>query len=310
MSIFDQTNTMDAVKKIDAFRVTQGVDFLKYLKDRHQDSDNVKTPINFMADVEAKILGVGSVSGATLPWKKTEENFRFRPGEVTLWTGFNGHKKSMLLGYVTLNFIQNDAPVAIASFEMRPVSTIHRMLRQSLGVLSPDCAGFVDFLSWSDKKLFLYDQMGGVSAERLYGVIYYCADTLGIKHFVIDSLMRVIAGEDNYNSQKDFVVKLCEISQKTGVHIHLVHHMKKGDESKPSGRYDAKGSGALSDNVHNSLIVWSHKGEKHDYSTPDTVVVCDKQREGEWEGKIGLWFNPQSLQFSEFQTSESVRWVK
>src|SRR5690606_38306384 len=107
----------------------------------------------------------------------------------------------------------------------------------------------------------------------LYGVIAYCADELGVKHFVIDSLMRVISGEDNHNEQKDFVVRLCELAITKNMHIHLIHHTKKGKENEPSGRYDAKGSGAISDNVHNSLIVWSNKDKIKDM--PDAILKCD-----------------------------------
>jgi twinkle protein len=97
-------------------------------------------------------------------------------------------------------------------------------------------------------------------------------------------------------------VKLCEISNATGIHIHIVHHVKKGKESEPSGRYDAKGSGAISDNVHNSLVVWSNKEGIKDM--PDVILKCDKQREGEWEGKIALNFERESLRFNEaFSTS-------
>ena len=92
-------------------------------------------------------------------------------------------------------------------------------------------------------------------------------------------------------------MKLCEIAQKTNTHIHLVHHVRDGDESKPSTRYSAKGSKSISDNVHNSLIVWSNKDKIADM--PDAILKCDKQREGEWEGKIALSFNSEDLNFSE-----------
>jgi twinkle protein len=84
---------------------------------------------------------------------------------------------------------------------------------------------------------------------------------------------------------------------KCDIHIHLVHHVKKGKEGEVSGRYDAKGSGALSDNVHNSLVVWSNKDKNKDM--PDVVLKCDKQREGEWEGKVALTFCPESLRFEQ-----------
>ena len=32
---------------------------------------------------------------------------------------------------------------------------------------------------------------------------------------------------------------------------------------------------------------------------PDCVWRCDKQRHGNWEGKLGFWFNEPSLQYLE-----------
>jgi twinkle protein len=29
------------------------------------------------------------------------------------------------------------------------------------------------------------------------------------------------------------------------------------------------------------------------------MVICDKQRNGEWEGRIGLWYLPAAMQFVE-----------
>lgn len=39
---------------------------------------------------------------------------------------------------------------------------------------------------------------------------------------------------------------------------------------------------------------------------PDTLIICDKQRNGDWEGKIGLWFAPGPLQFLEDGVSPPV----
>jgi twinkle protein len=286
------------------------VDFLEYLHAREQDTDNVKRPIDFLDEIKARMSGSHGMSGSSMPWTKTHDNFRFRPGEITMWSGYNGHKKSMVLGYISLGFIQQNEPVCIASFEMKPSSTLIRMLKQASGTKSPTDLALDGFLKFADNNLWIYDQLGTVTAERLYGVIFYCADKLKIKHFIIDSLMRVIPGEDSYNAQKDFITRLSGIAKETNTHIHIVHHMRKGNESEPSGRYDAKGSGAISDNIDNSLIVWSVKGEKKNPDMPDTVIKCDKQREGEWEGNIPLWFLEDSLQFVGVQGGMPRTWIR
>lgn len=273
------------------------IDFEKYFKSREEDTQKIKKLIDYYDDIEAFLEHGTVIEGAKLPFAKTHDLFRFREGEVTLWSGFNGHKKSLLLGFAALGFLKANEKVCIASFEMKPISTINRMVRQYAQIKEAGYNEYADFMSFANENLYIFDQQGGMTPDRICGVIYYCAEQLGVKHFIIDSLMRVVAGEDKYNEQKDFVVKLCDIAIKTKIHIHLVHHTKKGREDVPSGRYDAKGSGAISDNVHNSLIVWSNKEKNKDM--PDVILKCDKQREGEWEGKIALNFENESLRFVE-----------
>lgn len=293
----NKKSRLDAiVEKLESISLPD-VDFEKYYRSHEEDNQKIKRAIDFYEQIEDFVENGHVITGAKLPFPKTHNRFRFRGGEVTLWTGYNGHKKSMLLGFAANQFLAESDKVCIASFEMKPISTLERMARQHTGMAKAGYDEFSDYLAFAGNNLYLFDQQGGLTPDRLLGVIYYCAEELKIKHFIIDSLMRVIAGEDKYNEQKDFVVRLCEVAIKTNIHIHLVHHTKKGKESEPSGRYDAKGSGAISDNVHNSLIVWANKEENPDM--PDVILKCDKQRQGAWEGSIALDFDNESMRFNE-----------
>ena len=44
--------------------------------------------------------------GETMPFLKSHELFRYRPSEMTLVTGYNGSKKSMVLGQIMLHLAQ------------------------------------------------------------------------------------------------------------------------------------------------------------------------------------------------------------
>jgi twinkle protein len=295
-------NQLEAIaEKLSAAKLPD-VDFEAYLKSTVTDSQKVKRVSDYYDEIEYFVEHGAEMTGSKTPFNKLNDLFGFRGGEVTMWTGYNGHKKSMLLGFFAINFIKQQEKVCIASFEMKAVSTITRITRQYTHIVKPGYDQYADFMSFAANNFYIFDHLGGISPERIYGVIMYCSNELGVKHFVIDSLMRVVAGEDKYNEQKDFVVKLCEIAQKTNTHIHLVHHVRDGDESKPSSRYSAKGSKSISDNVHNSLIVWSNKEKIIDM--PDVILKCDKQREGEWEGKIALSFNAHDLTFTEAYTTQ------
>ena len=115
--------------------------------------------------------------------------------------------------------------------------------------------------------------------------------------------------------QKDFVDELTAIARDLDIHIHLVHHIKKpDDESKVPGRYDAKGAGEISDQVDNVFMVWRNRPKEaleerqaqgatltpraeEVLNAPDVLIACDKQRNGDWEGRIALWFHKASLQY-------------
>jgi len=265
-------------------------------------------------DLLAAVRGGNEPVGARLPWAKTHDRIRFRGGEVTLWMGINGHGKSQILGQAALGFAAQGEPVCVASFEMRPVSTLRRMLRQVSMNDHPGEAAVRRLMQWAKGRFWLYDQLGTVKPEMLYAVIRYCADKLKIKHIVIDSLMKCVRGEDDYNGQKDFVDMLCTLARDHDVHIHLVHHVRKGEnEEKIPGKFDAKGTGAVSDQVDQVITCWRNKrkertvekllrqGHEIDMETrdqADELLIVDKNRHGEWEGTISLWYHPQSLQYT------------
>ncbi len=256
---------------------------------------------------------------AVMPWHKTHSMVGFRPGEVTVWGGANGNGKSLVTGQVALSLIAQGEKVCIASFEMKPAKTLERMGRQYSGFnpQDPAFAGseqarkelitvYEDFKGWTDGRLWLYDQQGTVTVPQVVAVARYCAKEKGITHFFIDSLMKCVAGEDDYNGQKRFVDELTAIARDYSIHIHLVHHIRKpADESHKPGKYDYKGTGAITDQVDNVISVWRNKpkekkrdeGKAVDDREPDALLICDKQRNGDWEGSIGLWFHRDSQQY-------------
>jgi twinkle protein len=256
---------------------------------------------------------------AVMPWRKTHKLIQFRPGEVTLWGGANGHGKSLVTGQVSLSLCTQGERACIASFEMKPLKTLERMARQWSGHNPADPAfdgnpeaqrQFIEvygqFKDWTETRLWLYDQQGTVTASQVCAVVRYCAKELSVTQFVIDSLMKCVAGEDDYNGQKAFIDDLTAIARDYGIHIHIVHHIRKpSDESHKPNKYDYKGTGAITDQVDNVISVWRNKvkekkreaGGDVNLQDPDCLLICDKQRNGEWEGNIGLWFDHGSQQF-------------
>lgn len=290
--------------------IPDNIDFSGY-EDEPESAHRILPASDWVQEVIDGFYNVAEVSHVRLGWKKTHDDFYFRPGEVTLWAGINGHGKSQAVGQVVLDLLTQEQRVCLASLEMRPDVSMRRMARQASGSRRPPVEFIRQFGKWTDGKLWIYDHYGSSNPRTILAVIRYAVDKFKVDHFVIDNLMKVVAGDDNYNGQKDFVDGLCQIASSTGVHIHLVLHAKKAkDENAPPGKFDIKGSGTVTDLVDNIFIVWRNKGKEDaerqgDHSMtqdPDMRLRLQKQRHGEGdenEGDYGFWFDPQSLQYLE-----------
>lgn len=240
---------------------------------------------------------------------KLRERIAFRPGEVTVWAGYNGHRKSMFAGQVALDLCVAHQRVLIASMEMQPAVTLARMARQAWGCARPTQAALEQFARWTDGRLWLFDHMGRVTPQVCMAVIRYFAEELQGSHVFVDSMMMVCASEESLDEQKQFMTDLVRSAQELGVHVHLVAHCRKPQtgEEKPPSKYDLRGSAAISDQAHNVITVWANKAKRAKLekdpndaaalADPDVAVTVEKQRNGQWEGRVGLWFHEPSMRF-------------
>jgi twinkle protein len=299
---------------------SEEVDFEKYLHNSDV-TEKVRDANAMLEEVREDFLNPQQESSQSMPWNKTSEGFAFRAGEVTLYAGGNGGGKSMITGQIALHLIKQNQKVMIASFEMKPKRTLFRMLRQFAGenITLPRFGSTQRYMNeiinrlqtFCFDRLWLYDQQGTVTAKQVIAVSRYSAMELGVQHIFIDSLMKCVSGEDDYNAQKAFVDELTALARDHNVHIHLIHHIRKlqSEEIKPN-KNDIKGSGAISDQVDNVLMVWRNKKKEHDAQngnddpmTPDAMLMCEKQRNGESEDWYSLWYHKESQQFIEASNS-------
>lgn len=243
------------------------------------------------------------LQGACLPWDRTHNIVRLRRGELTIWPGMSGHGKSMLIGQVALHLMAQGERVCIASMEMKPAATMQRMCRQAFASNSPDRRSIGDLHQWTDGRMWLYDQQGQVSPDRILAVARYCHQELEVTHLVIDNLLSCGIPEDGYDQQKQFVLALATHAHDTGQSVHLLAHSRKGkDELTPPGKFDVRGSASITDLADNVFSVWRNRGKEEaqdqgDHSKDrdeDALLTICKHRHGDWEGRIRLWFDRRS----------------
>ena len=264
--------------------------------------------------------------GDRMVWPKTHELIRLRESELSIWTGMNGHLKSMLCGQVML-WLAKNSKVAIASLEMKPEETLWRMCLQAAGTRSGDAPAesFINqFADFADENILIYDQLDNVETEKILGFVHYCGKELGCKHIVLDSLAKCgvnQGGADANARETDFINRLQWAAKTLKVHIHLICHVRKpqtgGEEWRPT-KFDVKGSSTISDMADNLFIVWKNKKRfdlkelqsqgheldekqiKYLEDNRDLLLTVAKQRHGAWEGTFAFYFQ-NSLQFTSHE---------
>lgn len=262
-------------------------------------------------------------TGYSLPWQKTQGKILFRPSELTVWTGINGHGKSQFLGHVLLHNMVQGAKICIASLELKPRKLLMDLTRKAAGLREPTPEYIRAIHEWYQNRLWIFDLVGTAKTTRLIDVFRYARQRYGVDVFVIDSFLKCGLGEEELNPQKLFVEQLCDFKNQYDCHVHLVVHPRKAnDETKAPGKLDIKGSGSISDLADNCFSIWRNKKKEEEIrklgnQTPDQDLLeeadcslfCDKQRNGEWEGRMNFWFNQSSLQYLEGPTHKSIQMV-
>lgn len=296
---------------------------------RTLDPDELKSASHFVDQVIDEFYPQSNVQqGYNAPWEKTIKKVLFRPAELSVWTGINGHGKSQFLGQAILHFMVQGARVCIASLELKPSRLLMRLTRQAAGLAQPIHEDIRNIHNWYSDKLWIFDLVGTTKAKRLLDVFLYARQRYGIDVFIIDSMMKLDIAEDDYKLQKSLIEQLCDFKNTHNCHIHIVVHPRKSaDETRRPGKLDNKGTGAISDLADNCFAIWRNKSKEHlkqiqangasqlsphertKLHDPDTLWCCDKQRNGDWEGEFGFWFDPPSLQYLSHAEAQAQRVV-
>lgn len=262
------------------------------------------------------------------PFSRAYDKIFFRPYEFSVWTGINGHGKSQFLGQIILDMMNQGARVCLASLEMRPEIFLGRLVKQSSGMGSPSNEYIAAIVDWFNDKLWYIDVLGKIDIRHLIEIFTYGLRKYGIDVFVIDSFM-MLSGiyDDDFKSQKMCIEEICTFKNQNKCQVHMIVHPRKGvDEKSMPGKLDAKGSGSITDAADNCFTIWRNKEKEEIFEyynkgfslterqqrildMPDSVFRCDKQRNGSWEGQIGLWYDKNTFQYLEGKGKKPVRYV-
>ena len=248
-----------------------------------------------------ELITNGGERGAKSPWHELDGRFEFRPSELTVWSGYKGHGKSLALSQALEFFINNGQKVFIISPEFPAHRVLHRMMIQGVGVHNTTPEVAMNWLEAVNDQLWIYDQQSSLKPSDVPALCRYAVETFGVDHILIDSLMKCGLGTDDYSGQKNLVDQVQQVAHRSKVHIHLVAHGKKAGDEKMGGLHDVKGASEIADMAENVIIVWRNKAKEMGGSgqgEPDCVIKIEAQRNGDgWIGQVPLFFKKESFTF-------------
>lgn len=288
-----------------------------------QDPTELRNAGSYRDEVLREFNKTDDERGFGTPWDKAK-TLRFRPGEVTVIAGINGHGKSEAVGHFVIDAIAQGEKACVASMEFKPRRFLHNVVRQASAVGSPTDAYILKILDWIQDSLWVFDVSTTAMTDRLLEVFTYARQRYGVSLFVVDNMSKMDVDIDKNEPQRQFMAKLTDFAKDNDVHVFLVAHQKKGeDEYKPTGKMDVKGSGAITD-LADTVLIWHRNKAKEDKLkrpdiTPeeknelsdkyDAICRCVKQRNGEDEPVILLWWHAPSHQFLSTPGGRPIEYV-
>lgn len=250
---------------------------------------------------EEMLLGSSKEPGLTLPWEKTIGKVFVRKGTLILWAGWSRHGKTRMLKQVMLHAIRSGEKPLIASMEEEVRAVFKDMARMACGDQDPSPKDIDRFIEFVRGNLWFYDQQGMVDPRKLVAVVRYAATELKATQIMVDSLMMLAIGRDDYEGQARFVNELHTVAVNLGVTVHLVAHMRKREgktgEDVPGTIHDISGGHELGSIADSVFVVWRDMKEG---ASPSCALKIEKQRgQTDWMGTLGFNFNHRARQFVE-----------
>jgi len=265
--------------------------------------------------------------GITTGWKSLDRlTGGHRGGEVTAWAGDTGSGKTSAMLTVAAESIHQNESVFVYSGEMRKakvrywselvmagpeILVSHYSERTGRDYYEVDSRKLTLIRDWYADFYYLYDVLGGTTEDTLFDAASMAARRFGCKTFVFDNLMMLTmdATEKNYlRRQASFVGKAKEFAEKYDVHIHLITHNRKPNDSMPRPtRGSIEGTQQIANLVDN-ILAWYRVPEhqkKDDLDAVDALLYVFKIRDSGEPAVLKFNFDKSSKRLFEHDRQET-----
>jgi twinkle protein len=203
---------------------------------------------------------------------------------------------------------------------------VERMVKQTLGIDQPTRSASSYAIDYLDGKVSIYTKEDNVTVKEVVALARWAADN-GYTQIVIDSLsmvnLKVIRKDDLNLSEQTFVRMLKEVARSTGLHVHLVVHMRKGEnEYKTTDKMDIKGAGEITDLADYVFIIDRNVKKEIELNKPgnednevelkktDGSLRCIKNRYDPVHRSLPLWFCGKMFSFKKGRRASIPRLIE
>jgi KaiC/GvpD/RAD55 family RecA-like ATPase len=264
----------------------------------------------FFVEPQEKLFDLSTLDGKTLnqrakaklsnfgtaPFDPLGNKLRFYPGGLTIWSGFPGAGKTTLLRQFICHCLHRGSSVFLASLEEHPEDVIVNLASTAAGREFPTDHQTQWFIDAYAERFKLWGVLQLAKHQELLAVVRQVA-TKGVRHAVIDSLMRMDIANDDFEAQREFANLVSLTAQQARVHIHLVAHPRKLiNTSQEPDLNDVAGARELGGVADNVLFV--RRAQSDNFESKPMLVSIRKQRHPPAEiCDVGGWYHRTLRQF-------------
>jgi len=213
--------------------------------------------------------------------------FRIRPKEMTIYTGFPSSGKSNLLyqEVAYLVFVMGQA-VVIASLEedaedILGLIMIHALAMQYNAKDERNHNCFMELKALMKKKIFFYHHRNRAPFLDVLQTAEFVIRKHGAQHFIMDSVAKTDLNIENNEDANKFMGEITTSMNQTGAHYHVVAHARKGPDKNKwemPGMNEIKGANCFSVETFNIIVMWRDPKK--------TEMLQEFRKNGFYEKKI------------------------
>jgi twinkle protein len=278
------------------------------------ESKLIKSPESYFDQIRELHSGKSQSKGIRTGWNNFDSLLGgLRPYELTALTGETSSGKTTWATNVAYILAENHHPGLLASFEMKPLQVLRKMIQAETGVPLPELSKerLEQALSRiSTLPIYFVDQYGELGLPELREAIYYGRRRYGIEFVILDHLHFFLKfTADHERASIDQALKdIKGWTMELGIHIFLiVHPTKLTYDNKVVHLNDLKGSSSLKQIPDNVFSIWRPRGEDNGKSPTDRIVlhILKVRDDSGDEGKIILTFDKRSQSYTESKPGEA-----